>query len=308
MSKNDLHLKYRPNEWGAVYGQDHIVDSIMAVLKKKAAHSFLLSGPSGVGKTTLARIIAAEVKADPHNVLEIDAATHTGIDAMREITSILELSAWGVSPVRVVIVDECHALSKAAWQSMLKSIEEPPPDVYWCLCTTELAKVPKNIQTRCAAFKLQYVPTDDIEDILNHVCIEEDLMIDEKIIRLIAKKSEGSPRRALVDLAKIDPEMDFAQVKEICESLGEEADIIELCRELAKGTTWEKVASILKKSDNIPPENIRIMVLSYFTNIALKKADPRAVVNILEAFADPFEPREGKAPLALALIRVLYGE
>ncbi len=128
-----LHLKYRPKDFDEVVGQDAVVKSLQQAVKNNAGHTFLFTGLSGVGKTTLARITAATVGCVSSNLIEIDAATHTGVDDMRDVTFSLKYKPIGVGSVKVIIVDECHMLSKSAWNSLLKVLEEPPAWVYWML-------------------------------------------------------------------------------------------------------------------------------------------------------------------------------
>ena len=151
-SKEDnrpLHIKWRPQKLNDVISHAFVVSSLKALLKEKECpHSFLFTGPSGVGKTTLARIVASYLEAA---VLEIDAATNTGIDAMRAVQDMARYKAID-NEKRVVIIDECHALSKQTWQSLLKIVEEPPAHLYWAFCTTEPDKVPATIKTRCVQY------------------------------------------------------------------------------------------------------------------------------------------------------------
>ena len=150
-----LHLKYRPTNLDEVIGQNAVVQSLKQQLTGQSTpHAFLFLGPSGVGKTSIARILAGMMKCDDANILEIDAATHSGVENMRSVTQMAQYRGIGESPNKFIIVDEVHALSKATFQSLLLSIEEPPPHVYWALCTTEPDKIPTTIKTRCAAYDL----------------------------------------------------------------------------------------------------------------------------------------------------------
>ena len=171
-----LHIKYRPRSLQDVRGQDAVVDSLTTALKKSTRpHSFIFTGPSGCGKTTLARILAEKFGCSPQNVIEIDAATNNGIDSMREVTSTLRYNGFGDTPNKAIIIDECHALSKAAWQSLLKSVEEPPAHVFFFFCTTENGKVPETINTRCQSYFLKPLRFDDLMDLLEFVVDEEAL-------------------------------------------------------------------------------------------------------------------------------------
>lgn len=315
---DDLHTKYRPTSLDELVGQKHIVESLKSVLDNKTSRSFLFTGPSGVGKTTLARIIAKSVNCDNSNIIEIDAATFTGIDSMRKITESLRYKAFGKSPAKVLIVDECHSLSKQAWQSLLKKIEEPPPHVYWCLCTTEINKVPETIKTRCVQYQLKSVGQNDLYDLLVDISgkekIDDDTESFRKILSLISREANGSPRQALVFLGMCADAKDAQEAREILdrEKLGTK-EVIDLARLLLKGqgVTWAKVMAIIESIEAEEPERIRIMLSSYFA-AALKKVKsekevPR-ILSLLECFSQPIMQTDKWTPLLTSLGEAIYGD
>ncbi len=200
---SELHVEYRPDNLDEVIGQDAIVKSLKQKFKSKdIPHAFLFTGGAGCGKTTLARIIGKEVGASGPGLMEIDAATNTGIDAWREISAQLQYTSMGKNPNKFVIIDECHRLSGSAWDSLLKIIEEPPSHVFFSLCTTNIKKVPKTIRTRCQEYTLKDVRVDDLRDLLDEVADAEDISLPKGGIELICRQSEGSPRRALTYLSQ----------------------------------------------------------------------------------------------------------
>src|SRR3989304_1453147 len=145
-----LHTKYRPKHFEEVIGQIEIVKSLQNLIETgKMPKSFLFTGPSGTGKTTLARIIANKLGCDIQNIIEVDAATNTGVEDMRVLCEGLRYPAFGLTTVKVAIVDECQEISKSSWSSLLKIIEEPPSHLYFVFCTTEPSKVLDTIKTRC---------------------------------------------------------------------------------------------------------------------------------------------------------------
>ncbi len=302
---NDLHTKYRPSTFDDVVGQDAVVASLKKVLAKDTSHAFIFTGPSGTGKTTLARIIAHEVGCTKQNLVEVDAATHTGVEAMREVTSTLIYSGLGQTATKVVIIDEAHMLSPAAWNSMLKHIEEPPAHVYWCICTTNPGKIPATIKTRCNSYDLSEVGKDELVSLLERVRQEEELETDDEILDLIAKKAEGSPRRALTALSQVAHCSARKEAAAILKDFGEEPEIIALCRALSKGVSWKEAMELLRNIKE-HPEGIRIVVCNYFQKVALSGANPEMCCNILSAFGEPYPIGvTGPYPVILSLAQVL---
>lgn len=297
-----LYIKYRPRLFKEVIGHADIARSLQAALKKETNHTFLLTGPSGLGKTTFARLAAATLNA---TVQEIDAATFTGIDDMREITKTLAYRPLNAD-IKVIIVDECHALSKSAWQSLLKSLEEPPAWLYWFLCTTDMAKVPENIKTRCTAYSLKPLPVADIIELLEWVAGEEAVLADElggQILRLCAKEASGSPRQALVNMGACLTAKSREEAASLLMSVGESAEANELAALLLKGAGWDQLKDILEILKEQNPESVRHVVRAYVTKAILstKKKPPEKWFAVLEAFSTSFSSSDGMSPLVLAL-------
>lgn len=307
-----LHTKYRPATLEEVRGQGAVVKSIKEVLAKGASHSFLLTGPSGCGKTTVARIIARMVGCGKHNLVEVDAATNTGIDAMRAVSENLIFAplASKAGGARVVILDEAHMLSKAAWNSLLKAIEEPPTHVYWALCTTEAAKVPETIRNRCTVYDLRPVSSDDIYAVLQEVCKAEGFTTSEEVLDLIATKAQGSLRRALTTLAQCSGCTDRKEAAGLMRAASEEGEVIDLCRALIKGRlTWAQVTGLVAPIADQNGEGIRLTIVAYFTKVLLgTKGDEQAarLLNVLDAFREPYPSGAGVAPVLLSLGRVVF--
>jgi len=303
----ELINKYRPSTFQDVRGQESVCKSISIALKKKRGRSFLLSGPSGVGKTTIGRIIAKEVGCKSFDLIEVDGASTTGIDAMRELTTHLLYKSVGGSS-RVIIVDECHAISAQAFKSLLKILEEPPENVYWILCTTQLSKVPKEVRTRCLDYVLKPVPRTTILELLTEIAKAERLPIrrNKEALTEIADAAEGSPRLALSMLARCGHLKDEDEVRALCTGeVGTSKEAIDLCRLLMKGASWKDLCTCIGKIES-PPESVRIIVLRYMTTVATRGKEPQRMLAIMDEFSQPFLDREGKAPLLLAVGRLCF--
>lgn len=302
---SDFNTTYRPKTWDDVVGQEQVVASLSKVVAERRNRAFCFTGPSGCGKTTLARIIGNEVNAQ---IIEIDAASNSGVEAMRAITQNLGYSVLGGKKTKLVIVDEAHSLSKQAWQSLLKIVEEPPPHVWWAFCTTEAHKIPKTIKTRCASYELQRVDPDDLFNLLIEVAAAEKLDVDEDIIDLCASKADGSPRQALSFLAAVADCEDRSEAARVLKETSlDDGEVIEFCRLLLKRPAWGKMMKALASLEGQSAEGIRRVVFAYFSKVAQgAKSDDAAAaaVEILEAFSSVY-PDDAHGHLLISLANVI---
>lgn len=308
--ESTLYDTYRPRTFDQVVGQDNVVKSLKGLLAKGTNRTVLLAGPSGTGKTTLARIAALTLG---YQLQEIDAATHTGIDAMRDIMVRLNYRPLDAAKGKVIVVDECQRLSGQAWDSMLKALEEPPDWVRWFLCTTDPGKVPKAAQTRSTSYTLKLVPVPELFDLLDRIATKEKILhhdADGKILNLCAKEAGGSPRQALVNLSACMEAATVAEARDLLDKVDKEnAEAVELARVLMAGSNWLKVSELLKLFPDKEAEGVRHVVRAYATTVALSGKQPsQRVLRVLEAFTKPFYPGDGKSPLVLACAEVMFGQ
>lgn len=303
-----LQLKYRPKSWGEVIGHDAVIKSLEASFSKSTVpHTYLFIGESGVGKTTLARLLAKQFNCDPVNIIEVDAATTTGVDDMRALTESTSYQGFGEHPNKMYIIDECHFLSKQAWGSLLKATEDTPQHVYFAFCTTDEGKVPPTILTRCQTYYLKSLRYDDIMDLLEDVSEKENLLLakDGDILRLVAKSCGGSPRQALTMLAAVADCQDIAEAAVLLEAPLESKEIIDLCRAIVAGNVnWKTVQTTIKAMVEQSPESMRIIMVSYLNvcllNAKSEKEVPR-LLDILAAFSKPCNPTDKWAGILLAI-------
>ena len=218
MSYTALYRKFRPQEFEDVKGQDHIVTTLKHQIKAdRIGHAYLFCGTRGTGKTTIAKIFAKAVNCEhpvdgspcgecptckaiaagsSMNVIEIDAASNNGVDNIREIREEVAYSPTS-GRYKVYIIDEVHMLSIGAFNALLKTLEEPPSYVIFILATTEAHKIPITILSRCQRYDFKRIARTTIVDRLQELMDEEQVEVEEKALRYIAKKGDGSMRDAL---------------------------------------------------------------------------------------------------------------
>ena len=218
-----LARKYRPQTFGELIGQDAMVKTLgNAIERGRIAHAFLLTGVRGVGKTSTARLVAKALNCvgpdgeggptiDPcgmcehcvaiaegrHiDVIEMDAASHTGVDDVREIIEAVRYASVSAR-YKIYIIDEVHMLSKSAFNALLKTLEEPPEHVKFLFATTEVAKVPVTVLSRCQRFDLRRIPADKLVDHFAGIARAEEVEAEPEALAMIARAAEGSARDGL---------------------------------------------------------------------------------------------------------------
>ncbi|MBR5908695.1 MAG: DNA polymerase III subunit gamma/tau, partial [Schwartzia sp.] len=216
-----LYRKWRPKGFSELVGQEHVSRTLsQAVVGGRVGHAYLFSGPRGTGKTSTAKILAKALNCEkgpttePCNecescrrisdgtsmdVMEIDAASNRGIDEIRELRETVKFAPT-TGRYRVYIIDEVHMLTSEAFNALLKTLEEPPPQVVFILATTELQKVPPTIQSRCQRYDFKRIAAKDIEARLREVAEASGVAADGAALSLVAREADGGLRDALSTL------------------------------------------------------------------------------------------------------------
>lgn len=310
MADSPLIVKYRPREWEQVFGHEDIVASLKRALESSThPHAFLFTGPSGIGKTTMARIIAKYIHAE---IVELDAATHTGVDSMRELVDLGQHRPLGGSGNRLIILDEAHMLSRSSFNAILKMLEEPPAHLYIALCTTELQRIPETIQTRTFLVPLRPLRDNDIEDLVIMVSELENWTVPDDIFREIIKAATGQPRKALTILQGVVGVKSLQEASRIINLIDAQEPLLELCRLMIGGkVAWNKVQPVLTAIDDQEFEAAQLMVGGYFAKVMVNgesEAQARKAWTFLEALTYPSSTFDRKLAFLSAIGRILWAD
>lgn len=288
---SELYKTYRPKALSEILGQSGAVASLERLIKSnKIPHAILLTGPSGVGKTTIARILKQHLRCSDVDFFESNCADARGVEDIREIRRRINYRPMsGLS--RIWLIDECHKMTNDAQNALLKMLEDTPSHVYFMLGTTNPEKLIKAIHTRCSQIKLTAMKPLEIVAVLTRVIKKEKMEVSEDVIDAIVEAAEGSARKALVILEQAGYlDDDEAQLRAVmATSLAKDA-AIDLARLLINPRpSWAEVAKVLSQLSDEEPESIRYAVLGYMRSIMLKggKIAPRAYA-VVDVFSRNF--------------------
>jgi DNA polymerase-3 subunit gamma/tau len=311
MSNQPLIVRHRPATFADVRGDQSKISALRRRVEEPGRpHAYLFTGPSGVGKTTLARIIGQTLKSE---VIEVDAASNNGVDAMRVLVDLGQYMAPGAQS-RLIILDEAHMLSRGAFNAALKMLEEPPDHLYLVLCTTELFKIPHTIVTRCHHVSLEPLSTPEIEEFLVEILIKEnwDTVIQDDVFQLIATESGGSPRQALSLLQSAYDAPSQAEARRIIATLGVSEPVRDVLRILVsgQGRTWENIQPLLLMisdddySDTMLIEASRYVIRALENETSAQKA--AKLWSLVAAFVYPAHSYDPKSIFFAAIGRILW--
>jgi DNA polymerase-3 subunit gamma/tau len=318
MSYQVLARKYRPSTFSEVVGQEHVLKALENSIKHNKLHqAYMFSGTRGVGKTTIARVFAkclncqkgdksqaepcnectacAEIKAGRHiEFLEVDAASRTGVDDMREL---LESVQYKPSNARykIYLIDEVHMLSSSSFNALLKTLEEPPPHVMFLMATTEVEKVPKTVLSRCLQLNLKIIPESQIRDHVQSLLDLENIKYDEESLGLIAYSAQGSIRDGLTLLdqaiAHGNGALQSDQVKALLGTI-DQSYIIELVNHVAASDGDGAYIALNKITElNVEYEQVLKIIISVFHKISLHQQLQDSEDEGIQQLADRIEPQ-----------------
>lgn len=334
MENITLYRKYRPQNFDQLYGQEHIVEAIKNSLdNNKMSHAYLFNGPRGVGKTTIARLIAKGinclnngpssipcdecdnckeiVSGSSIDIIEIDAASNRGIDEIRDLKE-----STGYLPVKcrkkIYIIDEVHMLTKEAFNALLKILEEPPQHILFILATTEIEKIPDTVISRCQRYDFKTLSKQNIVEMLTNVAEKENIKIDKDSLDLIYQKSEGSARDSFSIFEQVIS--NYYHLDEITLELTEKAlglvsSIIH--KEFLENITEEKKEKIIEQIDDLWNNGIQIdqFLKDFCRYIKIRDVDLDLKIKIISIIYDllnKFRNEEDKRLISYLIIDKIF--
>jgi DNA polymerase-3 subunit gamma/tau len=318
MSYRVLARKYRPTTFSEVVGQEHVLKALENSIKHNKLHqAYMFSGTRGVGKTTIARVFAKclncqkgdmpqvdpcnectaclEIKAGRHiEFLEVDAASRTGVDDMRELLESVQYKPANAR-YKIYLIDEVHMLSKSSFNALLKTLEEPPPHVMFLMATTEVEKVPKTVLSRCLQLNLKIIPENQIQDHTKSLLDLESIKYDEESLGLIANSAQGSIRDGLTLLdqaiAHGNGVLESDQVKALLGTI-DQSYIIELVNHVAALDGDGAYIALNKITElNVEYEQVLKIIISVFHKISLHQQLQDSEDAGIQQLADSIEPQ-----------------
>ncbi len=289
-----LYLKWRPHRWDEVVGQPHIVQTLRnAVAAERVAHAYLFAGPRGTGKTTTARLLAKAANCLDEDLasrpcdkcahclavnqgrfldlIEIDAASNTSVDDVRSLRDKINFSP-NQGRYKVYIVDEVHMLSTAAFNALLKTLEEPPPHAIFVLATTEIHKIPATVLSRCQRHEFRRIPVNEIVAQLKAIATAEGLQVEEHALTLLARQATGALRDAislLDQLASIGEPISLDLAQSIVGTATNQA-VLDIVDAIHAGQSAEGLDRIHKTLDaGSDPRQLARQIVDYLRGLLL---------------------------------------
>lgn len=314
MEHQSLYRKWRPQTFEDIIGQRHITQTLInAISLNRISHAYIFSGPRGVGKTSIARILAKSLNCEkgptPHpcnkcekciritdgysmDVIEIDGASNNGVDSIRELRNKVNF-APAEGKYKIYIIDEVHMLSQGAFNALLKTLEEPPSHVIFVFATTDPHKIPSTILSRCQWFNFRRISLADIVAKLKMIVKDEKLNIDDKTLNIIARSSTGSMRDAENALDQIiaycGKDITSQSVREVLGIIEEEV-FFEFIEAIIKNDTLKGIEIINRTSDLGEDASQFIKnLMEYVHNLSLAKVCQKEILNLKGIFTEDRE-------------------
>lgn len=312
-----LYRKYRSKSLDEIVGQEHVTTTLANAIKAgRISHAYLLCGPRGVGKTSIARILAHQINNLPYedeahlDIIEIDAASNRRIDEIRELRERVH-TAPAKARYKVYIIDEVHMLTKEAFNALLKTLEEPPEHAVFILATTEAHKLPETIVSRTQRYSLRPVPEDQVVGHLREIAKGEKIQIDDDALALIAKHGEGSFRDSISLLDQTRSTAEHVTLADVERILGLAPDVY--ITQLVTALDNRSADSIVQTLASLyaaghEPATVARQVSARLREDVLQGtcAAPHATLTVLQKLLDVPAARSPKHLLELVLLQAIF--
>ena len=317
-----LYRKWRPQGWDEVTAQDHVIQTLKnAVLNERVAHAYLFAGPRGTGKTTTARLLAKAVNClDPDlakrpcnacdhclaltagrflDLIEIDAASNTSVDDVRDLREKINFSP-SQGRYKVYIIDEVHMLSTAAFNALLKTLEEPPPHAIFVLATTEIHKIPATVLSRCQRHEFRRIPVDVMVAYLKEKSQDEGIDVEDSVFTEVARQATGSLRDAISLLDQLTSSTEHVTLDMAQKVLGTATSlrVIEVIDALVERNTSQGLALINDALDSgTDPRQFARQMVTYLRNVLLVKMGNESQVEVGKSVKDKLKIHDSQLSL-----------
>lgn len=304
MANIELYRKYRPKTLEDIVGNESTIKSLKKELEN-GSHVFLMTGPAGCGKTTIARIMAREVGAGELDIKEINSAENRGIDTAREIMEQMRYNPSDGSAL-VWILDEMHMITSAGQNALLKALEDTPDHVYFFLATTNPEKLIAPLKTRCSIINVQALSHDEMMYLLKRTSRAEQKKLDAEVYEKIIEMCDGGSRKGLKLLSKViylETTEEMLEVLNTSVESDDKPETIEFCRALMNSnSSLKSLMNILKSVDTSDAEKVRQSVMGYMNACILKGTITNEAVATIQAFSNADTYKNGKVALTVALL------
>lgn len=302
MAHQSLYRKHRPQSFADVLGQDQVTKALEDTISSgKVGHAYLFSGSRGLGKTSIARIFAHELGTTEKDLYEIDAASNTGVENIRDLIESVYTLPFE-SPYKVYILDEAHMLSKSASNALLKTLEEPPQHVIFILATTELDKVPDTVQSRCQVFTFKKPSREGLSKLVTTIAKKEGYALDGQAADLIALLADGSYRDSLSVLEKVlssstDKKLSLEEVERVT-GAPKRVLVLTLVSALSEGNTDASLTAIHAANEaGVDMPLYLALVTEYVRNVLLIRHAPELRTSLKEELGEGYGELEAVASM-----------
>lgn len=305
-----LITRYRPERWDQVVGHDSEIDALQrAMASDSHPHSYLLTGIKGTGKTTIARLIGQELEAE---VIEVVGSVSSGVEDMRELVNTAMHASLHGNGNRLFLIDECHRLSRNAWDALLAVLEEPPAHAYFALCTTEAHRLPETVVSRCYGIKLQPLSNNHLDELLEVIAELEGWSVRDDVLSAVVQAARGSARMGITLLQRAHSATGREEVERTLEQEEAKEPVKQLMQFILKGgKSWVRAKPLLSAIDAQDDYTEALTTSRRYISGALvfstDESEAKRIWTILEMMTAPMDGFDPKVAFITIVGRLIWG-